>query len=122
MSKADETVQEPIVARVVHRSVVMENAAGRRVIKLMFNLLPQNRRFEAGSNIGFQAPAAGDAQLLDPEPLLGGDLRGQHVVSGRQERCYPPAQTASLLVIELQTAVEPDIRPSGRDSLAPRTV
>ena len=63
MSKADETVQEPIVAQVVHRSVVMENAAGRRVIKLMFNLLPQNRRFEAGSNIGFQAPAAGDAGL-----------------------------------------------------------
>ncbi len=63
MSKADETLKEPIVARVVHRSVVMENAAGRRVIKLMFNLLPQNRPFEPGSNIGFRAPAAGDAGL-----------------------------------------------------------
>jgi sulfite reductase alpha subunit-like flavoprotein len=63
MSKADDTVQEPIVARVVHRSVVMENAAGGRVIKLMFNLLPQARRFEAGSNIGFQAPTAGEAGL-----------------------------------------------------------
>ena len=63
MSKADETFQEPIVARVVHRSMVMDDGAGRRVIKLMFNLLPQGRRFEVGSDIGFQASAADDAGL-----------------------------------------------------------
>ena len=63
MRKADETVQKPIVARVVHRSVLVDDAAGRRVIKLMFNLLPQDRRFEVGADIGFMASAGGDAGM-----------------------------------------------------------
>ncbi len=63
MSKADETVREPIVARVVHRSVLMDDAAGRRVIKLMFNLLPRDRRFEVGSDIGFMESDTGDSGL-----------------------------------------------------------
>lgn len=63
MSKADETFQEPIDARVVHRSVVMDDGAGRRVIKLMFNLLPQGRSFDVGSDIGFQVSASDDAGL-----------------------------------------------------------
>ncbi len=58
MSRANEAVQDPIVARVVHRSVVVADAAGRRVIKLMFNLRPQGRHFEAGADIGFEPPAA----------------------------------------------------------------
>ena len=69
MNKADEMAQEPIVARVVHRSVLMDNAAGHRVIKLMFNLLPQGRRFEVGSDIGFQAPADAGLRLYSIEAV-----------------------------------------------------
>lgn len=69
MNKADEMTQEPIVARVVHRSVIMDDAAGHRVIKLMFNLLPQGRRFEVGSDIGFQAPADAGLRLYSIEAV-----------------------------------------------------
>jgi len=56
MSRPDATLDDPIVARVVHRSVVVDQAGCRPVIKLMLNLLPQGRQFEAGSDIGFLAP------------------------------------------------------------------
>ena len=71
MSKADASVQEPIVARVVHRSVVVADATGRRVIKLMFNLPPQGRHFEAGANIGFETPppAASGLRLYSIESV-----------------------------------------------------
>jgi benzoyl-CoA 2,3-dioxygenase component A len=58
MSRPDAAIDNPIVARVVHRSVVVDQAACRPVIKLMLNLLPQGRKFEAGSDIGFLAPGA----------------------------------------------------------------
>jgi len=62
MSKPDSALDKPIVARVVHRSVVVDQAGCRPVIKLMLNVLPQGRKFEAGADIGFLAPgyAGGD--------------------------------------------------------------
>jgi ferredoxin-NADP reductase len=56
MSKPDATVEEPIVARVVHRSVIVDQPGQRPVIKLMLNLPPQGRAFEAGSDIAFMVP------------------------------------------------------------------
>lgn len=55
MSRPDAAVDDPVVARVVHRSVIVDHAGCRPVIKLMLNLLPQGRRFYAGSDIGFLA-------------------------------------------------------------------
>ena len=56
MSKPDATLDDPIVARVVHRSVIVDQAGCRPVIKLMLNLMPLGRQFEAGTNIGFLPP------------------------------------------------------------------
>lgn len=64
MSRPDVAVADPVVARVVHRSVVVDHAGARPVVKLMLNLLPGGRRFEAGMDIGFMVPghAADDVQ------------------------------------------------------------
>jgi len=64
MSRPDAAIDDPIVARVVHRSAVVDQAGCRPVIKLMFNLLPHGRRFDAGTDIGFLMPgfAAEDVQ------------------------------------------------------------
>lgn len=56
MSKPDATIAGPIAARVVHRSVVVDQPGARPVIKLMLNLAPQGRQFDAGSDIAFLAP------------------------------------------------------------------
>lgn len=56
MSKADAVIEEPIVARVVHRSMVVDQPGQRPVMKLMLNLPPQGRSFESGSDIAFMAP------------------------------------------------------------------
>ena len=55
MSRPDAVLDDPIVARVVHRSVVVDQAGCRPVVKLMLNLPPQGRQFEAGSDIAFLA-------------------------------------------------------------------
>jgi hypothetical protein len=55
MSRPDAAADDPIVARVVHRSVVVDQPDCRPVIKLMLNLMPQGRTFQAGADIGFPA-------------------------------------------------------------------
>lgn len=55
MSKPDATIEDPIVARVVHRSVVVDQPGMRPVVKLMLNLAPHGRPFAAGSDIAFLA-------------------------------------------------------------------
>lgn len=59
MSVPDEAGLEAIVARVVHRSVVVDQPGCSPVIKLMLNLLPGERKFEVGADIGFIAPGDG---------------------------------------------------------------
>lgn len=56
MSKPDAAIEEPIVARVVHKSVVVDQPGLRPVIKLMLNLAPRGRRFATGTDIAFLAP------------------------------------------------------------------
>jgi ferredoxin-NADP reductase len=56
MNKPDAAVEDPIVARVVHKSVVVDQAGTGRVVKLMLNLTPQGRSFAAGSDVAFLAP------------------------------------------------------------------
>lgn len=58
MGKPEAAVEEPIVARVVHRSVLVEKTPGRPVIKLMLNLAPQGRDFVAGADVAFLAPGS----------------------------------------------------------------
>lgn len=56
MSKPDPTIDEPIVARVVHRSAVVDQPGASLVVKLMLNLAPQGRQFAPGSDIAFLVP------------------------------------------------------------------
>jgi len=63
MSKPDSAPGDPIVARVVHRSVVVDQAGCRPVIKMMLNMLPQGRKFDVGTDIGFLAPGYGGDDL-----------------------------------------------------------
>ena len=60
MSRPDETYLDALVARVVHRSVIVDQPGVRPVIKLMLNLSPQGRRFEVGSDIGLLPPGRAD--------------------------------------------------------------
>jgi len=59
MNKLDATVEGPIAARVVHRSVLLDEPGQRPVIKLMLNLAPQGRPFAPGSDVGFTGPDVG---------------------------------------------------------------
>ena len=56
MSRPEVKVEEPVAARVVHRSVIVDAAGARPVVKMMFNLAPQGRDFLAGSDIAFLRP------------------------------------------------------------------
>lgn len=56
MSKPDSAPGEPIAARLVHRSVLVEGPGLRPVFKLMLNLEPGGQRFAAGADIGFVVP------------------------------------------------------------------
>ncbi|WP_125932083.1 ferredoxin reductase domain-containing protein [Thiosocius teredinicola] len=51
-----EMVAEPIAARIVHKSEMEGEVGSVRVIKMMLNLMPAGRKFEAGSDIAFLAP------------------------------------------------------------------
>ena len=44
MHKPDATVDSPVVARVVHRSVIVDELGTMPVVKLMFNIDPQGCR------------------------------------------------------------------------------
>lgn len=63
MSKPDSDPGEPLVARLVHRSVVVEGPGLSPVLKLMLNVEPAGRRFEPGTDVAFappgQAPGSG---------------------------------------------------------------
>lgn len=56
MSKPDAAIEGPVEARVVHRSVVVDEPGLRPVVKLMLNLAPAGRAFTPGSDIAFLAP------------------------------------------------------------------
>lgn len=58
-----EMVAEPITARVVHKSEMKGEVGSVRVIKLMLNLMPAGREFQAGSDIAFLAPGYGQDEL-----------------------------------------------------------
>lgn len=64
MSKPDGAVDQPIVARVVHKSVAVDHAGSQPVIKLMLNLSPQGRPFEAGTDVAFLMPGASGMEGL----------------------------------------------------------
>jgi NAD(P)H-flavin reductase len=55
MSRPDAPIEEPIVARVVHRSVVVDQPGLRPVVKLMLNLPPGGRDFAPGTDVAFLA-------------------------------------------------------------------
>jgi len=56
MSGSDVAVDSPIDARIVHKSVVVDLPGAQPVVKLMLNLAPGDRAFEAGSDVAFLAP------------------------------------------------------------------
>ncbi|MDJ0739754.1 MAG: hypothetical protein QNJ91_08550 [Gammaproteobacteria bacterium] len=58
MNKPVDAAGDPIVARVVHKSAIVEVAGAAPVFKLMLNLTPGDRVFEAGSDVGFLPPGA----------------------------------------------------------------
>lgn len=56
MSNPEVVIEAPVEARVVHRSVLVDGDGSRQVVKLMLNLHPQGRKFEAGGDIAFLLP------------------------------------------------------------------
>ena len=62
MSEWDQANQEPLVARVVHKSSIVEHDQTAAVHKLMLNLLPEGRTFEPGTDIAIMPP---DAQAIE---------------------------------------------------------
>jgi ferredoxin-NADP reductase len=63
MSKPEAALREPLGARVVHRSVLVDQPGMPSVIKLMLNVSPGDRRFEPGCDIAFAVPGGGAGQL-----------------------------------------------------------
>lgn len=59
MSGPDAAPDDPLLAQVVHRSMVIDQPGSRPVVKLMLNLSPGSRTFEAGNDIAFLAPGQG---------------------------------------------------------------
>ena len=59
MGKTDTAGQQPIIARVVHRSVVVSQPGMPPVLKLMLNLVPEGRQFEPGCDVAFVADGDG---------------------------------------------------------------
>jgi hypothetical protein len=55
MTRQDSANQVPLAARIVHKSVLVEQPDGCRVYRLMLNLLPQGRVFEPGTDIALAA-------------------------------------------------------------------
>jgi len=56
MSEVEMTVDEPIEAGVVHRSLIVDQAGTEPVVKLMLNLVPGDRVFETGADVAFAVP------------------------------------------------------------------
>lgn len=67
MSRPGAGADELLEARVVHKSVVVDQPNGGRVIKFMLNLMPRGRQFEAGADIGIQVPGT---EQEGGEPVL----------------------------------------------------
>lgn len=63
MSEREQTDQGPLVARVVHRSTIVEQDHTAAVHKLMLNLLPEGRTFEPGTDIAIHPPDAGATEV-----------------------------------------------------------
>jgi sulfite reductase alpha subunit-like flavoprotein len=64
MSKPVADYAEPLVAHLVHRSVLVEGPGLSPVLRLMLNVVPDGRRFEPGTDVGFQPPGQADAAGL----------------------------------------------------------
>ncbi|MGB5201708.1 MAG: hypothetical protein WBR56_17590 [Sedimenticolaceae bacterium] len=60
MSRVDAAIGDPYRARVVHRSMVVDQPGMRPVVKLMFNLASEGNDFEAGVDIAFRASDVGE--------------------------------------------------------------
>ncbi|MCB1802832.1 MAG: hypothetical protein KDI82_14165 [Gammaproteobacteria bacterium] len=56
MTKPGTVVDRPIVARVVHKSMVVDQPGILPVVKLMLNLQPGGREFQAGTDVAFLVP------------------------------------------------------------------
>lgn len=63
MNKHGVSLGDAISARVVHRSVLTEHVGAEQVIKLMLNVAPRGRVFEAGLEVGF-VPTGTPAESL----------------------------------------------------------
>jgi ferredoxin-NADP reductase len=63
MGNTSDAVLEAVTGRVVHRSVVVEKPDGVSVVKLMVNLVPGDRSFEAGMDVGIIRPGAEAAEM-----------------------------------------------------------
>lgn len=55
MTRQDSVNQVPLAARIVHRSVLVEQPDGCKVHRMMLNLSPQGRLFEPGTDIALAA-------------------------------------------------------------------
>jgi ferredoxin-NADP reductase len=56
MSGAETVIDEPLLARVVQRSAVVDRPDASVVVKLMLNLSPDGRSFEPGDDVAFLTP------------------------------------------------------------------
>ena len=61
MTRADPLLNDPVVARLVHKAPLADQPGSAAVFKLMFNLDPKGRKFEPGQDVGFVVPG------MDPE-------------------------------------------------------
>ncbi|MCB1922693.1 MAG: hypothetical protein KDJ27_02930 [Gammaproteobacteria bacterium] len=65
MIKPGVAVDQPIVARVVHRSTVVDQPGILPVVKLMLNLQPGGRHFAEGMDIAFLVPGTPEDKLAE---------------------------------------------------------
>ncbi|MCB1773207.1 MAG: hypothetical protein KDI88_06285 [Gammaproteobacteria bacterium] len=69
MDKTETAGERPIIARVVHRSTVVNQPGMPPVLKLMLNLVPGERRFEPGCDIAFAAEGDGSLRYYTVESV-----------------------------------------------------
>jgi len=58
MNKPVDMAGDPVVARIVHKSRLVNESGAAPVEKLMVNLAPGDRQFEPGADVGFLPPGA----------------------------------------------------------------
>lgn len=69
MGKTETAGGQPINARVVHRSVAVNQPGRSPVLKLMLNVVPGGRRFEPGCDVAFAADGDGSLRYYTVEAV-----------------------------------------------------